>query len=421
MAEIDQKEIEAPITRQVIFLVQAAFVIILVLGGIAYYVGMTIAKPVDIIAFVAKDLAEGNLDVKIPFHNRTDEVGRMAHALENFRNSVRESNRLSAEAAQAAQAEQDRVQREIERKEKEREREAEFERQRQEQEQQAIENQAHERIRLADQFEHSVSGIVAKVIEKADILLQAAQLVEHSARDTAEKSNESVENSREAGSSVQTVASGAEEMSASIAEINQNVMESSKTTGIATAAANEAVTRVEALGGVSEKVGEVVKLINDIAEQTNLLALNATIEAARAGEAGKGFAVVASEVKSLATQTANATQEIERQIDDMKSASNLSIDAVRDVTKRIERMDAIAAEIAAAVEQQSAATREISRAAINASDMTEAVTNSIDAVGLAARANATTMSSVEAASSEVLGLANDLNREVEAFVAEMRG
>jgi methyl-accepting chemotaxis protein len=418
LAEIDQAEIEAPITDQVVVLVQASFIIILLLGGAAYYIGITIAKPVDIVATVSADLADGNMDIKIPFRNRKDEVGRMGTALESFRASVLESKRLNDEATQA---EQERMQREAERAEKDRERDAEFESKRQEQEQQAIQNQIQERIRLADQFEHSVSGIVSKVMEKANILLRSAQLVEMSARETSEKSRESVENSREAGSSVQTVASGAEEMSASIAEINQSVTESSKTTSIATTAASDAVSRVEALGGVSEKVGEVVKLINDIAEQTNLLALNATIEAARAGEAGKGFAVVASEVKSLATQTANATQEIEHQIDEMQSASKLSIDAVRDVTSRIERMDAIGAEIAAAVEQQSEATREISRAAIHASDMTETVTDNIDAVGLAARANATTMTSVEEASSEVLELAKDLNREVEHFVNEMRG
>ncbi len=108
------------------------------------------------------------------------------------------------------------------------------------------------------------------------------------------------------------------------------------------------------------RIGDVVELINNIAGQTNLLALNATIEAARAGEAGRGFAVVASEVKALAEQTAKATGEIGQQINGIQSATQDSVNAIKEISGTIERLSEISSAIAAAVEEQGAATQEIS-------------------------------------------------------------
>src|SRR3546814_3320408 len=99
---------------------------------------------------------------------------------------------------------------------------------------------------------------------------------------------------------------------------------------------------VEALFDAAQRIGAVVNMIQDIAEQTNLLALNATIEAARAGEAGKGFAVVASEGKSLATQTAKATEEISQQIGDIQSSTGSAVQAIAQITATIEEVHGIA-------------------------------------------------------------------------------
>ena len=127
------------------------------------------------------------------------------------------------------------------------------------------------------------------------------------------------------------------------------------------------------LSEAASRIGDVVRLIGEIAGQTNLLALNATIEAARAGEAGKGFAVVASEVKKLAGQTAKATEEIGRQIAEMQGATAQAVDAIRAIGATVDRTSDIATAIAAAVEEQGAATREIARCAAQVAEATGTV------------------------------------------------
>ena len=127
--------------------------------------------------------------------------------------------------------------------------------------------------------------------------------------------------SEEASTNVQSVASATEEMTSSVNEISRQVQESSRIAGEAVKQAQKTDARINELSQAAGRIGDVVKLITAIAEQTNLLALNATIEAARAGEAGRGFAVVASEVKALAAQTAKATEEIGTQIAGMQAAT----------------------------------------------------------------------------------------------------
>src|ERR1044072_2434375 len=149
---------------------------------------------------------------------------------------------------------------------------------------------------------------------------------------------------------------------------------------MATGAVDQARTTNDRVGELSKaatRIGDVVELINTIAGQTNLLALNATIEAARAGEAGRGFAVVASEVKALAEQTAKATGEIGQQIAGIQSATEHSVGAIRDISHTIEKLSEISSTIAAAVEEQGAATQEISRNVQQAAEGTHQVSSNI--------------------------------------------
>jgi methyl-accepting chemotaxis protein len=174
------------------------------------------------------------------------------------------------------------------------------------------------------------------------------------------------------------------------------------------------------LARAAEEIGGVIKLINDIAEQTNLLALNATIEAARAGEAGKGFAVVASEVKSLAEQTAKATEQISAQITAMQSNTKGTVTAMRGVGETIERINEIAGTIAAAVEQQTAATQEISTNASQAATGTSDASQGVQAVREAAEHVGASTASVKEISGSLSRDTDDLKREVEGFVAKIR-
>ena len=183
--------------------------------------------------------------------------------------------------------------------------------------------------------------------------------------------------SEEASSNVQSVASATEEMTSSVSEIARQVQEFEQDRGEAVAQAEKTDARITELSQAASRIGDVVKLITAIAEQTNLLALNATIEAARAGEAGRGFAVVASEVKQLASQTAKATDEIGTQIAGMQTATQESVAAIKEIGGTIGRISEIASTIAAAVEEQSATTQEISRNVHGASKGTTEVARNI--------------------------------------------
>jgi methyl-accepting chemotaxis protein len=179
---------------------------------------------------------------------------------------------------------------------------------------------------------------------------------------------------------IQAVAAGAEELSASVGEISQQVSNAAQMAGEAVEQAHRTGSIVAGLSGQAAQIGEVIGLIQGIAGQTNLLALNATIEAARAGVAGKGFAVVASEVKALAEQTARATDQIRGQIAATQSATREAVDAIGSIRGTIQALDQVSAAIAAAVEEQSAVTREMAGTMQTASQGVSGIADSVDAI-----------------------------------------
>lgn len=178
-------------------------------------------------------------------------------------------------------------------------------------------------------------------------------------------------------SNIHTVAAGAEEMSASIREISSNANEAASVASQAAEAAKETNRVVSKLGESSQEIGEVIKSITSIAEQTNLLALNATIEAARAGDAGKGFAVVAGEVKDLAGETASATENIGKKIEQIQGDTKAAIEAIEHISEIIDSINGYQATIAAAVEEQTATTNEMSRSVADAAEGSSSMASSI--------------------------------------------
>lgn len=207
---------------------------------------------------------------------------------------------------------------------------------------------------------------------------------------------------------VSTVATAVEEMSASILEIAQNATEATHVTTEAVDVVDATNATVGQLGASSAEIGQVVEVITSIAEQTNLLALNATIEAARAGEAGKGFAVVANEVKELAKQTAQATEQIGSRIKAIQADSAGAVDAIARIQQVITRVADLQTTIASAVEEQTATTNEISRNVTEAAQGSNEIAENVAAVAQAARSTTAGAAATQHAADELQRVADEL-------------
>jgi methyl-accepting chemotaxis protein len=275
-------------------------------------------------------------------------------------------------------------------------------------------------IKVADEFERSAGGVVEAVAKAAAEMELAARGMSTTVDRTNQQATAVAAASNEASTNVQTVAAATEELSSSIGEIGRQTSEAERAMSSAVDEVNRVDGLAEDLAKAANTIGEVVQLINDVANQTNLLALNATIEAARAGDAGKGFAVVASEVKALAGQTAKATEEIRTQTESIRGVTGNVVEAIRGIGGTIKRINEISSSIAAAVEEQGAATREITGNVAQAAQGTSEVSQNISGV---------TQSSAEVgiAAEQVLGAAGvltqhsaQLKSEVARFLGTIR-
>jgi methyl-accepting chemotaxis protein len=361
-----------------------------ILGALlALLIGSGISGPIVSLCKSMRELASGQFEVVLPGLGRKDEIGQMASAVEEFKmQAVAKAERDAAEQDEKNRA--------------------------------TANMRRAELIRFADDFESAVGAIVGNVASSANQLESAAGTLTRTAETTQNLSATVAGASEEASSNVQSVASATEELSASVEEIGRQVRESSRIAEGAVTQAQETDTRIGKLSKAAQQIGDVVKLINAIAEQTNLLALNATIEAARAGEAGRGFAVVASEVKSLASQTAKATDEISSHILGMQQATQESVVAIKEIGETIGRVSQIASRIAASVEQQSSATQEIARNVQSVAASTQDVAGNIVEVNRGA-------TETGAASGDVLNSAQTLStesarlrQELDRFMANVR-
>ncbi len=388
IAAIATEEIRAPIVsmRNEIALVSLGFLTLIIFAGV--FLARTITNPITALTGTMQRLAAGDLSVELAGENRHDEIGEMSAAVKVFRENALRTNEL--------------------------------EKQQEEQRLRTGEDQKQMMNELADGFESKIGTIAEAVAASANQMHNTSQEMSGIAEGTSQKAAEMASASEMATSNVQTVAAAAEEMTASIAEINNQITEASRSATKAVQEVQSTQGHVKALEDTADSIGEVVSLISGIAEQTNLLALNATIESARAGEAGKGFAVVANEVKALANQTSQATEQISDQIQQMQGATGQTASSMEEVATTIEKLQQASSAIAAAMEEQEAVTQEIARSVQEAAAGSQQVGENITLVTQASQETGSASSDVMAGASELANQASDLTTEVGNFVAQVR-
>ncbi len=373
----------ATMQNAVLVVIVAVFIAVAIAAAAAWFIGNGIARPIGEITGAMRRLSGGDKDIDIPATGQKDEVGEMAEALSVFRQSMIEAERLQAEQAES-QAAQLRRAKQLE--------------------------------ELTARFDDTVSQVLQSVAGAAEEMQATAGSMSEIAGQTRGQAATATSASTETSANVQTVASAAEELSSSIREIARQVEQSSGVAGRAVSQADETQETVRKLARAADRIGEVVNLISDIAEQTNLLALNATIEAARAGEAGKGFAIVAAEVKTLATQTARATDEIGQHIGEIQTATGGAVEAIEVIAKTVDELNGISTSISSAVEEQSAATGEIARNVQEAAGGTDEVSRSLSGVNDGADETSRAASQVVDAVGELTGQTSNLRRQVDEFL-----
>jgi len=363
-----------------------ATIVLVGLGLVALSSG--VLRPIQTITATMRALAVGDASVTVPARDYRNEIGAMAQTVQVFKENLIRSRELEAEATQARQA---------------------------------VEAQrVAGRHQMADGFEKAVGGIIAQVSTAAARLQVTAQALSALADRTTSQSGTVAAAAEQAASNVSTVAAAAEQLGTSVQEIGRQVQGSAELAKSAASEADQTGTLVQALSGDVARIGDVVGLISTIAGQTNLLALNATIEAARAGVAGRGFAVVASEVKALAEQTARATQEIANQVARVQDSTGEAVSAIGIFTGRIREIDGVATSLAAAVEEQGAATQEIVRNVGQAAVGTSEVTSNVLGVADAAQEAGKAANDVLNAASDLARQSDHLAAEVESFLATVR-
>lgn len=382
---------------------KAAFVMLLILAIFwtiiaNYRIGKDITVGLKRITPMLWDVIDGKMDMDVPYRHRKDELGDIARSVEVFRRASIKLQQVRGEREEALAREQDIRD-----------------------EQNALrESQTKKLQKLSESFEHMIGNIVSSVASASSQLNSTATSMASSAEVSSSQISSVTKAMEDASKGVTAAAAASDEFAMSIGEISRQASSSAELARKATGAADQANSTISTLSNSAEEVSQVVELIQSIAQRTNLLALNASIEAARGSDSGRGFAVVAAEVKELASQTSKATQDVADQINSMQESTSASVSALRSIGQQIQQLESTAVSIAAAVDQQAVAGQDLAKSIdIAARGADEASTN-IGKVQETTLATGSAATQVLESSTDLEKQAVTLRDQVEKYMGQAR-